>query len=99
RFTVCGLDSNGTAWCWGPNVFGEIGTQPVGSTSRFDTPTAVSGGFQFQSLFPGWNTYCGITTGGGVACWGRGVDGELGIGNSDTSTPIIVQALSAQSNN
>lgn len=95
RFTACGLAPDGTAFCWGPNAFGEIGNLPIGSTTRFDTPIAVSGGFRFRSLIPGWNSYCGITLQGAAACWGRGTNGELGSGHSNSSTPIIVPGLTA----
>jgi len=91
--TSCGLVDDGTAYCWGSNTDGEIGSEPVGSTVRFDLPTAVSGGLHFTALAPGGSTYCGITTSDGVACWGRGTSGELGSGHEDSTSPVSVSGM------
>ena len=90
RFTSCGREQSGAVFCWGPNPSGDVGNVPVGSTSRFDVPTRISGSFLFQSLAPGGSTYCGITDQGETACWGRGLDGELGSGHSNSTSPITV---------
>jgi alpha-tubulin suppressor-like RCC1 family protein len=89
----CGLVDDGSAYCWGANSHGEVGTEPTGSTVRFDLPTAVSGGLRFTALAPGRSTYCGITTSEAIACWGRGISGELGGGHSDSAQPITVPGL------
>ena len=88
--TSCGLEENGAAYCWGPNSDGEVGTEPVGSTVRYDLPTPVSGGLRFTRLAAGQSTYCGITTSETIACWGRGASGELGSGHSDSARPITI---------
>jgi alpha-tubulin suppressor-like RCC1 family protein len=92
--TSCGLDLGGVAYCWGPNSNGAVGTEPTGSTVRFDLPTPVSGGLHFVSLAPGQSTYCGITTAEMIACWGRGTSGELGTGHQDSSQPVSLPAAS-----
>lgn len=94
RFTSCGRDRSGAAWCWGPNGSGEVGNQPVGSASRFDTPARISGSFLFRALAPGSSTYCGITDQDQTVCWGRGLDGELGSGHANSTTPVVVPAPS-----
>jgi alpha-tubulin suppressor-like RCC1 family protein len=91
--TSCGLDQGGVAYCWGPNSDGAVGTEPTGSTIRFNLPTPVSGGLRFTTLAPGQGTYCGITTAETIACWGRGTSGELGVGHQDSSQPVTVPAL------
>ena len=91
--TSCGLEENGAAYCWGPNTDGEVGTEPVGSTIRYDLPTPVSGGLRFTSLAAGQSSYCGVTTSETIACWGRGTSGELGSGHEDSSTPVPVPRL------
>jgi alpha-tubulin suppressor-like RCC1 family protein len=90
RAATCGLDTAGAAYCWGANANGEIGTEPVGSLARFDEPVAVSGGLRFELLAPGGSTYCGITAEEAVYCWGRGENGELGAGHSNSSSPVVV---------
>jgi hypothetical protein len=56
----------------------------VGANQHFDTPSVVSGGLHFSDIAGGAETYCGITTGEATACWGRGRNGELGSGNTDS---------------
>lgn len=87
--TSCGLVDDGAAYCWGPNSYGEIGTEPIGSTVRFNLPTAVSGGLRFTALAAGGSTYCGITTAETIVCWGRGIPG----GHSDSPVPVTVPGL------
>ena len=83
----------GAAYCWGPNTDGEVGSEPVGSTVRYNLPTPVSGGLRFMTLAAGQSTYCGITISETIACWGRGTSGELGSGHEDSSTPVPVPGL------
>ncbi|HET7026045.1 MAG TPA: Ig-like domain-containing protein [Gemmatimonadales bacterium] len=82
----CALRTTGTVWCWG-------GQWPA-------TGAALAGGGTFQELAGGGVSYlgrpafCGLTSGGSVACWGE--DGNpplLGVG-SDTgyfaTAPVAV---------
>ena len=91
--TSCGLEENGDAYCWGPNSNGEVGTEPSGSTVRYNLPTAVSGGLRFTALAAGQSSYCGITTSEAIACWGQGTSGQLGSGHQDSSIPVSVPGL------
>ena len=90
RITECALDDAGAAHCWGVNGSGEVGTTPIGSTFRFDTPVTVGGGIQFSQIWGETATYCGSSTSGGVYCWGRGTSGELGAGGTNSTVPVRV---------
>ncbi len=84
----CGLTIGGTAYCWGDNSLGQLGT---GSTSPSTTPVAVTGGLTFASLSAGFAHTCGITTGGAAYCWGSNQYGGLGDGSTTASaTPVAV---------
>ena len=84
----CGLTSTGTAYCWGSNSRGQLGT---GSTSS-GPPAVVAGNHKFQSLALGAYSTCGITTNGVLMCWGSNEYGQLGIGTvgGESRVPVKV---------
>jgi alpha-tubulin suppressor-like RCC1 family protein len=86
---TCAIASNGTAYCWGSNQFGQLGD---GTNLLRDTPVAVAGGLTFTAISAGGDHTCGITTGGAAYCWGSNLDGQGGRGTSgDVSfVPVAV---------
>ena len=86
---TCALDALGGAWCWGRNVYGQLG---VGTTSpEVDVPTAVSGNHSFIRLALGEHHSCGVTSGGEAYCWGGNFTGQLGDGltaNASLPSPV-----------
>jgi alpha-tubulin suppressor-like RCC1 family protein len=76
---TCGVTLTGEAYCWGNNETGQLGNaQPLVLLS--DVPVLVSGGLQFREIAAGGNHTCGVTSAGGVVCWGRAAEGQLGNG-------------------
>lgn len=90
RFTTCGMDQAGIVWCWGANTDGAAGNEPVGAEIRFDDPVQVSGSLRFTAIAGGSTTYCGVTTTGSTACWGRGAEGQLVNGNQGSTSPVVI---------
>ncbi len=85
---MCGLSSNGAAFCWGRNYWGVLGD---GTGTDRNEPTAVIGDLEFRSLSGGGVHNCGITTDGVAYCWGYNATGQLGTGNQNPSnTPVQV---------
>jgi alpha-tubulin suppressor-like RCC1 family protein len=78
---TCGLTTANRAYCWGSNVYGQIGDESL--TDR-PLPTAVHGGRRFRQLGVGNSHVCAVTTDNRAFCWGRGAEGQLGIGEFDT---------------
>jgi len=76
-FGGCGLDTGGQAWCWGANLFGELGIGGQVDTVAV-APLAVSGRLRFTQLAVGGAYACGVTTTGLTECWGVNVAGALG---------------------
>ncbi len=82
--STCALLTDGTAWCWGQNLHGQVGD---GTNVNRSTPTAVAGGLNFSSLFAGGALTCAFTDGGAQYCWGLNQSGQLGDGTRE-SRPV-----------
>jgi alpha-tubulin suppressor-like RCC1 family protein len=78
---TCGLTTDGRAYCWGSNLYGQLGDETL--TDR-TLPTAVHGGHRFLQLEAGNSHVCGVTDDRRGFCWGRGAEGQLGIGILET---------------
>jgi alpha-tubulin suppressor-like RCC1 family protein len=77
---TCGLTSGGVGYCWGSNLFGELGTTTNAGVmpSNNPTPEAVGGGLTFATLATGVQHTCGVTVAGAAYCWGENSEGQLG---------------------
>ena len=92
---TCALTNAKGVVCWGLQKNGQLGNDGIrntgvlvdvveaeGSTTPLANITQVSSGSDHS---------CALTSTGGVVCWGRGNDGELGNdGTSDTDAPVAV---------
>lgn len=89
----CGLDSAGTAYCWGMNS-GRIG-DGTGTDRPSPTAALMPLGVTFTSLVAGYDGTCGLTPAGMAYCWGRNHLGQVGDG-TDTSryepTAVVMPA-------
>ncbi|TAH33182.1 hypothetical protein EYC59_05280 [Candidatus Saccharibacteria bacterium] len=85
---TCGLTSNGTAYCWGFNGHGQLGT---GNNSDNSVPQPVATALKFKQISAGDEHTCAVTLAGALYCWGYNNDGQLGIGTMlDTNVPTAV---------
>jgi len=81
--------------CWGGNSSGQLGDGTT--TSPRLLPVAVSGSPQTVpvAVSAGAEHTCDLLDAGTVRCWGRGDDGQLGLGDAnDRNTPVDVPDLS-----
>jgi hypothetical protein len=85
---TCALVVNGSAYCWGQNLRGQLGD---GTNDNRNTAIPVAGGLRFRSIHAGGALTCGLTTEGAEYCWGFNQDGQLGDGTrQNRSSPVRV---------
>lgn len=88
---TCGVATDGTAYCWGDNNFGQLGAGNVGVCIALylcsDVPRPVLGGFLFKSITAGSYGTCGITTADVLKCWGY----QMFSGNLSLVSPTTVR--------
>jgi alpha-tubulin suppressor-like RCC1 family protein len=80
---TCGIQPDGSLWCWGQNNIGQLGT---GSTAQATSRVRIgaerawadvaAGGPQAQGFT------CAVDRTGGLWCWGYNGFGQLGTGNA-----------------
>jgi len=93
-YHTCAVTVSGGVKCWGANFYGQLGD---GSTTSWATGVDVSGlANDVASLSAGDHHTCALTTSGGLRCWGRNLDGQLGDGAaSDRVTATAVRGLAS----
>ncbi|MFL5495998.1 MAG: RCC1 domain-containing protein [Gemmatimonadales bacterium] len=84
------MTTGSAAYCWGYNVFGQLGkgtsTGPEicpGGEPCSTRPVKVVGGLAFGRISAGSNHSCGVNGSNVAYCWGLNDSGELGINTSE----------------
>jgi alpha-tubulin suppressor-like RCC1 family protein len=100
---TCALTTDGTAYCWGSNEFGQLGAASDTVCPREDRPipcarhpVAVTGGLKFQKIRAGGSHSCALGLDYHIYCWGnnrRGALGDPGLAQSVTPTQVVGVAL------
>lgn len=86
-FHACGLDIENRAWCWGDDVYGELG---IGPHEYTESPAAVPR-HRFQTIVTGRTHTCALDLEGAAWCWGDNQFGQLGDGTSEgRRAPVAV---------
>src|SRR4051812_6343924 len=78
---TCAVRPTGTLWCWGWNLYGQLGQ---GDHRNRNVPTQVGIDSDWAAVELGeWHT-CGLRTDHSLWCWGYNVLGVLGVGDQRT---------------
>jgi len=82
---TCALTNGNATYCWGKNLYGELG---LGFVSFYEeTPRVVSGTTRFTALVAGEDHTCGLDGGGAASCWGNNTTSQLGTGGDLAANP------------
>lgn len=81
--------AKGSAWCWGDNEFGQVGSAACSSA---DTPTQVPELAQVVAVSAGDRHSCALNSAGEAWCWGDGSSGQLGAAAAGAGVPVMVSA-------
>lgn len=77
---TCAAATDGTAYCWGSNFFGQLGD---GTGVDRTAPTPVAGGLRFAQVDAGSSHTCAVTTDRIAYCWGDNGFNQLGDGTAE----------------
>jgi alpha-tubulin suppressor-like RCC1 family protein len=77
---TCGLTADGQAWCWGGNLWGQLGDGT--NTDRLVPTAVVQREVRFSAIAVGVAFACALEEGTGQPfCWGANYYGQLGDGS------------------
>jgi hypothetical protein len=95
----CGVQSGGSAWCWGSNGIGQLGNNGANAGSSPAQVVTASGPLaNVAKIFvdgEDGEVACAVDTGSDAWCWGYGGLGALGTGNTSSSSvavPVLTQS-------
>lgn len=93
----CLLTSDGAAWCWGSNEYGQLGATTAspcagGLVACTWQPVATQPALRFAAISASLRHGCGLDAAGQAWCWGFGRGGQLGDGASTDSMAAVAVA-------
>ena len=89
-YHTCAVLTDGGLKCWGSGVYGRLGD---GHTANRNRPVTVDLGDELlaSSVTAGHFHTCAVLTDGGLKCWGRNYNGQVGDGTLiDKTGPVAI---------
>lgn len=86
-YHACALLATGRVRCWGYNALGQLGygnLNPIPGDGTPATAGDVDVGGDVVQIAAGSTHTCALLSNGSVRCWGEGIQGELGYGNTNS---------------
>ena len=99
---TCAIKTDGSAYCWGSNQYGQLGVSHTDTTcgslnARFSCatiPQLVQAGLQFASISAGQRHTCAITRTREAYCWGSNETGQVSdFGNGGPALTKVTSSL------
>jgi alpha-tubulin suppressor-like RCC1 family protein len=92
---TCAARSDGRLACWGSATSGRLGGAAASSVTTPHLVPETAALTAVAALIPGADHSCALVASGGLACWGRNVEGQLGQGTVSTgnAVPTLVNDL------
>lgn len=78
---TCSVREDGTAWCWGRNNWGQLGT---GNTTYSTVPVQVGSYDHWSTIATSGTSTCAIRKNHTLWCWGLNHNGQLGDGTTSS---------------
>ncbi|HEX7479428.1 MAG TPA: hypothetical protein VF331_16615 [Polyangiales bacterium] len=75
----CALRGQGALYCWGGNLEGSPGQGDSAGAADITTPSPVAADSAWKQVSVGFAHTCAVREDGALYCWGRNVEGQLGI--------------------
>lgn len=103
---TCAVQSDGSAWCWGEGISGELGSNDPSSSVLpvrvlFDEWNLLRAGGEIPYVgrstgegpytSPGSQHTCGLKRDGTLWCWGGNTFGQRGDGTASSAVPIPIR--------
>ncbi|MBI3072130.1 MAG: hypothetical protein HYY84_08415 [Deltaproteobacteria bacterium] len=92
---TCALKGDGSLVCWGSNDYGQVGNATTTTPQNMPVGVAtMDGGVTMITV--GYQHACGLMSSGGLRCWGRRLEGQVGdgvISMTPVSSPVDVGGL------
>jgi adhesin/invasin len=86
---TCAVAGNQQLYCWGSNLYGQLGNGSTSTAAR-TTPLAI-GSLPFAQVYPGVFFTCGAQFNNTGRCWGLNTAGQLGDGSrTQRLAPTVV---------
>jgi alpha-tubulin suppressor-like RCC1 family protein len=89
-YHTCLLLTSGQVQCWGSNSNGQAGSGSPNAPQTVTIATVVPGISNAIGITAGAFHSCALLADNTARCWGRNGNGELGTGDGDSATPVVV---------
>ena len=94
---TCAVKTNGSLYCWGRDIEGQLGNGRQGPFLHYSTPQLVSGISSVAGVSAGVLHACARKTDNSAWCWGYNGYGEVGNGTTTNQT-VPTQIMTNTSN-